>query len=176
MAICWPTNLPRILWTLRVSTYIYIYIYIYTHTHIYIYIHAHTHCVVAAQMLHVLESETQRYGPNCGAIDLCRGYRVRGLSWTHTTLNAVSSVPTLAFSSTFLPTCYSTCESFDSLMLSITTPLNKSAYKIYAWSSSQATFCPRLRRRWKWESILIFFWESRGRTPKQFLKTYEMFI
>ena len=128
---------------------LHLYIYIYTHTHTHIYIHAHTHCVVAAQMLHVLESETQRYGPNCGAIDLCRGYRVRGLSWTHTTLNAVSSVPTLAFSSTFLPTCYSTCESFDSLMLSITTPLNKSAYKIYAWSSSQATFCPRLRRRWK---------------------------
>jgi len=118
----------------------------------------YTRCVLAAQMLHVFESETDRSGPKCGeAIDLCWGYHVRGLSLTHATLNAVLSVPTLAFSSTFFPTCYSMCESFDSLLLSITTPWDKSAYEIHAWSSSQAACCPRLRRHWKWENILIFF-------------------
>ena len=155
-----------------VCIYIYIYIYIYIHTH------THTRCVVAAQMLNVLEGETQRYGPKRGeAIDLlCWSYNIRGLCWTHTTLNAVLSVPTLAFSSTFFPTCFWMCESFGSLMLSFTTPLDKSVYKMHAWSSSRVACCLRLRRHWKWESILIFFWQSPDRTAKQFLKTYEMFI
>ena len=118
--------------------------------HIYIYIYIYIRCVVAALMLNVLQSEIQRCGPKCGeAVDLCWGYRVRCLSWTQTTLNAVLSVPTLAFSSTFFPTCYPLPETFDSLILSITTPLDKSAYKIRAWSSSQATCCPRIRRHWK---------------------------